>query len=81
MPFLLVVGNFTGSPTAAGFKTIAFPCLGMGVYQVPLDIGAKTSIDKAIKYAENFEKIYLVCFKEEEYEYYCEYLKEKQKDC
>ena len=53
----------------------------MGVYQVPLDIGAKTSIDKAIKYAENFEKIYLVCFKEEEYKYYCEYLKEKQKEC
>lgn len=62
-------------------KTIAFPCLGRGVYQVPLDIGAKTSIDKAIKYAENFEKIYLVCFKEEEYKYYCEYLKEKQKEC
>lgn len=53
----------------------------MGVYQVPLDIGTKISIDKAIQYAESFEKIYLVCFRDEEYKYYCEYLEEKQKNC
>lgn len=58
-------------------KTIAFPCLGMGIYQVPLDIGTKTSIDKAIQYSKYFDEIYLVCFKNEEYEYYCKYLKEK----
>ena len=62
-------------------KTIAFPCLGMGVYQVPLDVGTKISIDKAIQYAESFEKIYLVCYRDEEYKYYCEYIKEKQKHC
>ena len=61
-------------------KTIAFPCLGMGVYQVPLDIGTKISINKAIQYSESFEKIYLVCYRDEEYKCYCEYLKEKQKD-
>ena len=60
-------------------KTIAFPCLGMGVYQVPLPIGAKISIDTAIQYANDFEEIYLVCFKEEKYKYYCEYLNEKQR--
>lgn len=58
-------------------KTIAFPCLGMGIYKVPLDIGARISIDKAIEFSNYFEKIYLVCFRNEEYEYYCKYLKEK----
>lgn len=51
-------------------KSIAFPCLGMGVYQVPLDIGTKISIDTALEYSNYFEKIYLVCFREEEYNYY-----------
>lgn len=54
-------------------KTIAFPCLGMGIYKVPLDIGTATSIDTAIEYSNNFEKIYLVCFRDEEYDYYREY--------
>ncbi|MGN1012398.1 MAG: hypothetical protein ACI4ON_01020 [Clostridia bacterium] len=45
-------------------------CLGMRAYQVPLDIGTKISINKAIKY-----KIYLVCYRDEEYKYYCEHLK------
>ena len=61
-------------------KTIVFPCLEMGVYQVPLNIGTRISIDKAIQYTESLEKIYLVCYRDEEYKYYCEYLKEKQKD-
>lgn len=55
-------------------KSIAFPCLGMGIYQVPLDIGTAISIDMALKYSENFEKIYLVCFREEEFYYYKQYL-------
>ena len=49
----------------------------MGIYKVPLDIGARISTDKAIEFSNYFEKIYLVCFKNEEYEYYCKYLKEK----
>lgn len=61
-----------------GVKTIAFPCLGMGVYKVPLDIGSKISIDIAMKYDKDFEKIYLVCFKDEEYKHYCKYLKNKE---
>ena len=59
-------------------KTIAFPCLGMGVYQVPLEIGMKISIDNAIKYSLDFEKIFLVCFKDKEFESYCEYLNYKK---
>ena len=43
-------------------KTIAFPCLGMGVYRVPIDTGTKTSIDIAFEYEKHFDKIYLVCY-------------------
>lgn len=59
-------------------KKIAFPCLGMGVYRVPMDIGTKTSIDVALKYEEEFEEINLVCFRDEEYESYTKYLEEKR---
>ena len=50
----------------------------MGVYQVPLEIGMKISIDNAIKYSLDFEKIFLVCFKDKEFESYCEYLNYKK---
>lgn len=60
-----------------GIKTIAFPCLGMGFYQVPLDTGTRIAIEKAIKYKDDFEKIYLMCFREEEYKYFSEYLNKK----
>ena len=61
-----------------GIKTIAFPCLGMGVYQVPQAVGGKIAIDTTIKYKKDFEKIYLVCFNESDYEFYCQYLSNKK---
>ena len=61
-------------------KTIAFTCLGMGVYRVPIDTGTKTSIDIAFEYEKYFDKIYLVCFRDEEYHSYKEYYKEKTED-
>ena len=51
-------------------KTIAFPCLGAGIYQVPIDISAKIAITEAINNTDFFKKIYLVCFKDEDYVYY-----------
>ncbi len=57
-------------------KTIAFPCLGMGVYRVHLDIGKKISIEEAINNSKKFKKIYLGCFGNEEYEYYKKTFKE-----
>ena len=51
-------------------KTIAFPCLGAGIYQVPIDISAKTAITEAINNTDFFDIIYLVCFKAEDYNYY-----------
>lgn len=55
-------------------NTIAFPCLGAGIYQVPIDVSAKISIDEAIKNSDRFDKIYLVCFKENDYNIYNQYL-------
>lgn len=60
-----------------GVKTIAFPCLGMGVFQVPQEVGTKVSIETAIKYSKEFGKIYLVCFSDSDYEYYCEYMENR----
>lgn len=54
-------------------KTIAFPCLGAGVYEVPIEISAKISIDEAINNSDSFDKIYLVCFKEDDYNVYNQY--------
>jgi len=64
---------------ANNIKTIAFPCLGMGIFQVPIDIGSIISIRQAIKYSTEFEKIYLVCFREEEYTMYCSVLEDMLK--
>ena len=54
-------------------KTIAFPCLGAGIYQAPIDISAKIAISEAIENSKNFEKIYLVCFEEDAYNCYKQY--------
>ena len=61
-----------------GLKTIAFPCLGAGIYQVPIELSAKISIDEAIKNSKNFDKIYLVCFKEDDYKKYNIYFNSKR---
>ena len=53
-------------------KTIAFPCIGMGVYMCPLEIGTRISIEEAINNRNNFLKIYLVCYNDREYMYYLE---------
>ena len=59
-------------------KTIAFPCLGMGVYKVPTDVGGSIAIDTSLEYQDRFEKIYLVCFNDLDYDFYKKYLMEKQ---
>ncbi len=54
-------------------KTIAFPCLGAGVYMVPIDISAKITINEALNNIDFFDKIILVCFKDDDYKCYNEY--------
>ena len=61
-------------------KRIAFPCLGMGAYGCPLEIGGKIAVDFAIAQARRrdlkIENIYLVCFDNELYEFYLQYYNE-----
>lgn len=51
-------------------KTIAIPCIGTGIYQCPIDIGKDLALEEANKVADKFEKIYFVCFRDEEFEIY-----------
>lgn len=65
-------------------KRIAFPCLGMGTYGCPIEIGGKIAIDFALREARrrdsHIETIYLVCYEKNAYEYYMKYFKEKIKE-
>ena len=62
-------------------KTIAFPCIGMGVYGCPIEIGGKIAIDFAVsvsrKVNPEVELIYLVCYGKDEYDFYINYFREK----
>lgn len=64
-----------------GCKRIAFPCLGMGVYGCPVEVGGKIAIDFAIEEARKkfpgVESIYLICYEMSNYEFYMKYFKEK----
>lgn len=64
-----------------GCKRVAFPCLGMGVYGCPVEIGGKIAVDFAIAEARKkfpeIESIYLICYEMSAYEFYMKYFKEK----
>lgn len=59
-------------------KTIAFPCIGMGVYSCPKDIGTRIALKTVANYIESstIEKVFFVCFEAELYDYYTEFMKE-----
>lgn len=65
-------------------KRVAFPCLGMGTYGCPIEIGGKIAIDFAIREARKkdtkIETIYLVCYEKNAYEFYMEYFNKKLKE-
>lgn len=56
-----------------GIKTIALPCIGTGKYKCPVGIGAEIEINEAIKFCNYFDKIYIVCYGELEYNSYTNY--------
>lgn len=62
-------------------KRIAFPCLGMGIYGCPIEIGGKVAVDFAISVSRQVEPevdaIYLVCYGKEEYDFYMKYFRER----
>lgn len=51
-------------------KTIAIPCMGTGIYQCPIDIGRDLAFEEANKVKDKFEKIFFVCYRNEEYKIY-----------
>lgn len=54
-------------------KTIAFPCIGTGVYGFPKDLAAETAVSVILDFLKNnmrVKKIILVCFEEESFEIY-----------
>ena len=58
-------------------KTIAFPGISTGVYGFPKESAARISIDTIVDFLDNdssIEKVYLVCFDDENYDLTREYL-------
>lgn len=57
-------------------KTIAFPNISTGIYHFPKDKAAKIAIETTKNFEEinSFEKIIFICFDEENYSIYNEYL-------
>lgn len=54
-------------------EKIAFPCIGMGIYKCPLEIGAKIAIDTVKRQVESLKsinKIYFVCGNKNQFEVY-----------
>lgn len=52
---------------------IAFPCIGMGIYKCPLEIGAKIAIDTVKEQLESLKvikKIYFICGNKSQFEIY-----------
>lgn len=64
------------------FKTIAFPGISTGVYGFPKDLAAHISIDTIDDFLNadsSVEKVYLVCFDDENFELCTKYYTEKLK--
>lgn len=68
--------------TDFNIKTIAFPCIGMGVYACPLEIGCKVAIDTVLEIMQKlkideqyeFDEIVLVCYGDDEFNVYKKYI-------
>lgn len=51
-------------------KTIAIPCIGTGIYGCPIEVGRDFAFESAKSVEDKFDKIYFVCFGDEEFEIY-----------
>lgn len=51
-------------------KTIAIPCIGMGIYGCPIELGRDYAFEMAEKVEKKIDKIYFVCFGNKELEVY-----------
>ena len=63
------------------FKSIAIPCIGMGIYKWPLEEGAEIAIETVLNsiIPGSIEKIYFICGDIEQERIYKKYLAEKLK--
>ena len=59
---------------ALGCKSIAFPCLGTGIYGWPKDASAKIALKAMQEHGEGLE-IVVVCFDDENFEIYKELMR------
>jgi len=60
-----------------GIRTLAFPCISTGHYRYPFSEAAKIALTTLREQdLDSFEKIYLVCYSESDYETYSEIMKE-----
>ncbi len=60
-----------------GIKTIAFPAISTGVYRFPVDGATQIAVQETKKYLKehpNLEKVIFVCFNDEVYSSYKNYL-------
>ena len=53
-------------------KSIAFPCIGTGIYRCPIELGKKIAFEESFKVLKYFDEIYFVCFGDNEYNLYKE---------
>lgn len=58
------------------FKSIAIPCIGMGIYKWPIEIGSKIAVETVFSSVTpgSIEKIYFVCGDIEQEKIYKKYL-------
>ena len=66
------------------FSTLAIPCIGMGIYKCPLEIGSSIAIKNVLNYLKenynslrNLQKIFFVCSNKEQFDMYNEVIKIK----
>jgi O-acetyl-ADP-ribose deacetylase (regulator of RNase III) len=54
-----------------GLRTIAFPAISTGIYGYPREEAAAIAVRETMAAAERFDRILLVAFDEETFEFYC----------
>jgi O-acetyl-ADP-ribose deacetylase (regulator of RNase III) len=65
-----------------GLKTIAFPGISTGVYGFPKEPAARIALDSIVDFLngnETIEKVYLVCYNDENYDLMVKYFNDKLK--
>lgn len=57
------------------FSSIAFPCISTGIYGFPKNLASEIAIGVILKYKNDFKRIIVCCFSEDDVSIYTEKLK------